>query len=47
MVSARLPHPVAEAVEKWAESNGMTRSSAICRLVELGLAAAAKPKAKR
>jgi hypothetical protein len=32
-------------IDAWAEAHGMARSDAICRLVELGLGAAAAPVA--
>jgi hypothetical protein len=37
-VTVRIPAGVLEAVGKWAERNGYSRSSAIALLVDLGLA---------
>jgi hypothetical protein len=37
MVSARVPVEIVEQVDAWAASNAVTRSTAIGRLVELGL----------
>ena len=39
-MSARLPQSMVNQVEEWAGSNDATRSEAIRRLVELGLAVA-------
>ena len=36
-VSSRLPPAIADEVDKWAKTNGATRSLAIRRLVALGL----------
>ena len=40
MVSARIPVATVDAIDEWATRNGTTRSGAIARLVELGLAGA-------
>lgn len=37
MISTRFPKPIVEAIESWALKNGLGRSEAIRRLVELGL----------
>jgi Arc/MetJ-type ribon-helix-helix transcriptional regulator len=43
-VSARLPQSMINQVEEWAARNDATRSEAIRRLVELGLAGAQPPR---
>ncbi|MFB6447776.1 hypothetical protein [Bradyrhizobium tunisiense] len=35
--AVKLPERLTEAVDAWAESHRMTRSDAICKLIELGL----------
>lgn len=47
MVSSRFPAPVVDAVDDWALKSDTTRSDAIRRLVELGLAGAAKSSFNR
>jgi Ribbon-helix-helix protein, copG family len=42
LVSARLPQNVIDQIEGWATANGLSRSKAIRRLVELGLKAKSK-----
>jgi hypothetical protein len=44
MVSSRIPEATVAAIDEWATRNDTTRSDAIHRLVELGLAVGAKPK---
>ena len=39
----RMPATLMAEVEAWATANDVSRSEAICRLVELGLMAKAKP----
>ena len=39
----RMPAALMAEVEAWATANDVSRSEAICRLVELGLMAKAKP----
>jgi hypothetical protein len=48
LVSARLPQPLIDQIEKWSASTEVTRSEAIRRLVELGLTvkAPARPVSK-
>ena len=41
-IAARMPTPLIAEVEAWAEANDTTRSEAIRRLVEIGLAGAKK-----
>jgi Ribbon-helix-helix protein, copG family len=38
MVGLRLPHEFTARVDQWAKKNGVTRSEAVRRLVDLGLA---------
>jgi hypothetical protein len=38
-VTARLPQDLIDAIERWAEKGGASRSEAIRRLVEIGLKA--------
>ncbi|WP_430642911.1 ribbon-helix-helix protein, CopG family [Bradyrhizobium stylosanthis] len=38
LVSARLPKPMIADIEAWAIANGVGRSEALRRLVEIGLA---------
>lgn len=47
MLSARLPQPTADAVEAWAIAHDTTRSDAIRRLVELGLASSSSQSDRR
>ena len=42
LVSARLPQELIDSVEAWATANSASRSEAIRRLVEIGLAGAKK-----
>lgn len=42
MVSARIPQETIERVDVWAAKEGLTRSSAIARLVEQALAKGGK-----
>jgi Arc/MetJ-type ribon-helix-helix transcriptional regulator len=46
LISARLPQELIDHVEAWATANSASRSEAIRRLLELGLAGIAKPRAK-
>src|SRR5436305_379650 len=46
MVSSRFPQPVVGAVDDWALKATTTRSDAIRRLVELGLTATTKTRAR-
>jgi hypothetical protein len=39
MVSSRIPAELVAAIDTWAAQNAMTRSKAICRLLEAGLKA--------
>jgi len=40
----RLPAPLVEAIDRWADDNGVSRSEAMRRLIELGLQAKGKRK---
>jgi len=42
----RLPPPIAEAVDAWAETAGLNRSEAMRRLIEAGLKRPPKVKGK-
>jgi hypothetical protein len=42
LLTTRAPRETIEAIEAWAAKNGVTRSEAIRRLVELGLKAKGK-----
>ena len=44
MVAVRMPPQLITEADAWAEANGMGRSEAIRRLVELGLSLKAKTK---
>jgi hypothetical protein len=46
-VTARVAQETIEAVEAWADENGITRSTAIGLLLEAGLKRPPKVKAKR
>lgn len=46
LISARLPDEMISDLDSWARANSTTRSEAIRRLVELGLASS-KPPVKR
>jgi hypothetical protein len=41
-----VPPDAIKAIETWARSNDISRSEAVRRLLEAGLAALVKPKAK-
>ena len=43
LISARIPSEVISAIEAWRVKQGVTRSEAIRRLVELGLKVKGKP----
>jgi hypothetical protein len=45
-LTARVPPDAIKAIETWARSNDISRSEAVRRLLEAGLAALVKPKAK-
>ena len=45
-VSGRVPQETAEAMEVWAEANGLTRSAALALLLEAGLKRPPKMKRK-
>jgi hypothetical protein len=42
-VSGRVPQKVIDAMDAWAEKNGVTRSTAVARLIEAGLKRRPKP----
>jgi metal-responsive CopG/Arc/MetJ family transcriptional regulator len=48
-IGVRLPAELIERVDDWATKNnsGLTRSEAVRRLLEFGLASAPKPKSRR